>query len=150
MFGCHVHFQYQHYIQGADRVHRMPFLLHMQKHVYVLLCKTICLSVFIGLFLQFFFIPVLLLMSNFFYCQHRLLHELYQQRSLPYWLIYTSYILPESLKKSVSLNRWEYFFPNIEKCKKSGTGSSISRLRNQQQATFTSISQIVCHILLVP
>lgn len=41
MFGCHVHFQDEHYIQGPIRVHHMPFLLHMQKHVYVLLCETI-------------------------------------------------------------------------------------------------------------
>ena len=34
MFGCHVHFQDEHYIQGPIRVYHMPFLLHMQKHVY--------------------------------------------------------------------------------------------------------------------
>ena len=41
MFGCHVHFRMNTISKDPSGVHHMPFLLHMQKHVYVLLCETI-------------------------------------------------------------------------------------------------------------
>lgn len=65
MFGCHVHFQDEHYIQGPIRVHHMPFLLHMQNMFMFSFAKPsafwICNTALFGFYIVWYLFKLIML-----------------------------------------------------------------------------------------